>query len=64
MDVHKVANNCISGSYISIAGLTTSRVQKHNAYTDYYLLPYYVSASRLWRQEGVRMRIHDTMGLN
>ena len=24
MDVHKVANNCISGSYISIAGLTTS----------------------------------------
>ena len=25
MDVHKVANNCISGSYISIAGLITSR---------------------------------------
>ena len=24
MDVHKVADNCISGSYISIAGLITS----------------------------------------
>ena len=26
MDVHKVANNCISGSYISIAGPATSRL--------------------------------------
>ena len=30
MDVHKVANNCISGSYISIAGLVTSRSKEMN----------------------------------
>ena len=43
MDVHKVANNCISGSYISIARLTTSQLssRKDDSFVPYFCFTYF-----------------------